>query len=153
MEWFSYCNRQWEFYKLLFQLRKKKFSGAQYTLSQCYSRAANLSLSKKVLLSLKKHIFRLKKSIFAREARIGRGPGPLMGPGSSQVLGALWCNLSLIFEIFIQKLWPIFHNINNRCNFQNFPSPVTKKKKKKKNNENVFLQEKTYMRILHKKRY
>ena len=38
--------------------------------------------------------------------------------------------LALFLNIFIQKLWPIFHNINNVCKFQNFHSPVKKKKKK-----------------------
>ena len=45
--------------------------------------------------------------------------------------------LALFLNIFIQELWPIFHNINlkkkfNVCKFQNFHSPVKKKKKKKK---------------------
>ena len=69
-------------------------------------RAANLSLSKKVLLSLKKTYFEVKKSIFARKACITSAKrevlsagvqGPLKGPGT-RVLGALWCNLlALIF--------------------------------------------------------
>ena len=58
-----------------------------------------------------------------------------MGPGSSRVLGALWCNLSLIFEHSYSKTHQFF--INNVCKFQNFHSPVKKKKK-------TFLQEKTY---------
>ena len=39
--------------------------------------------------------------------------------------------LALFLNIFIQKLWPIFHNINNVCKFQNFHSPVKKKNEKK----------------------
>ena len=62
---------------------------------------------KKSIIELKKPYFEVKKSIFARRARImsvkrasqARSPfGRGQGPGSTQVLGALWCNLSLIFE-------------------------------------------------------
>ena len=62
---------------------------------------------KKSIIELKKTYFEVKKSIFARRARImsvkrasqARSPfGRGQGPGSTQVLGALWCNLSLIFE-------------------------------------------------------
>ena len=72
--------------------------------------------------------------------------------------------LALFLKIFIQKLWPIFHNINNVCKFQNFHSPGEKKKIEKmggggggneknggKKMKNIFLQEKTYKRILHQK--
>ena len=82
----------------------------------------------------------MKKRIFAHGARITSAKS--FRPGSSsQVLGVLWCNLSLILEHFYSKTHKFF--INNVCKFQNFHSPV---KKKKKN-----LQEKTYMRILHQK--
>ena len=61
---------------------------------------------KKSIIELKKPYFEMKKGIFARGARITSAKrkvlsagvqGPLKGPGSTQVLGALWCNLSLIF--------------------------------------------------------
>ena len=92
-----------------------------------------VTLKKKVLLSLKKHFFRWKKSFLpAERASRARNPfggvqGPLKGPGSSQVF-ALWCNLSLIFEHFYSKTHQFF--INNVCKFQNFHSPVNKKQKR-----------------------
>ena len=76
----------------------------------CMSRAANLSLSKQVLSELKKPYFEVKKSIFALGARITKffRPGSrarFKGPGSKRVLGALWCNLSLIFEHYDSKTY------------------------------------------------
>ena len=70
-------------------------------------RAANLSLSKKILLSLKNHILRLKKSIFVRGARITSTKrevfrARLRALDSTRVLsGAI---LALFFYIIIQKL-------------------------------------------------
>ena len=67
---------------------------------------------KKSIIELKKTYFEVKKSIFARAARITSAKreglsagvqGPLKGPGSTRVLGALWCNLSLIFEHYYSK--------------------------------------------------
>ena len=61
---------------------------------------------KKSIIELEKPYFEVKKSIFARGACITSAKcevlsagvqGPLKGPGSTQVLGALWCNISLIF--------------------------------------------------------
>ena len=66
---------------------------------------------KKSIIELKKPYFEVKKSIFAREACITSAKrevlsagvqGPLKGPGT-RVLGALWCNLSLIFEHYYSK--------------------------------------------------
>ena len=83
--------------------------------SSTYAELPTCHYSKKVLLSLKNHILRWTKIIFvadhaswarnASRARssFGRGPGPLKGPGSTLVLGALWCNLSLIFEHYYSK--------------------------------------------------
>ena len=38
-----------------------------------------------------------------RPSRPGRVQGPHKGPGSSGVLDAIWCNLSLLFEHFCTK--------------------------------------------------
>ena len=82
---------------------------------------------KKVLLSLKKQpYFEVKKSIFARGARITSAK--FFRPGSRARLRALEAHrfwvlsgaiLALFLNIIIQKLWPYFHNINNACKFQN----------------------------------
>ena len=75
---------------------------------------------KKSIIELKKPYFEVKKSIFARRARITSTkrasrarsakffrPGS-RAPGSTRVLGALWCNLSLIFEHYYSKTLTMF---------------------------------------------
>ena len=65
---------------------------------------------KKSIIELKKPYFEVKKSIFARGARITSAKrevlsagvqGPLKGSGSTRVLGAI---LALFLNIIIQKL-------------------------------------------------
>ena len=106
------------------------------------SRAANLSLSKISIIELEKTYFYVKKGIFTSAKSFRPGSRARLSALEAQgVLGALWCNLSLILEHFYSKTHQFF--INNVCKFQNFNSPVKKKKKGK----NIFLQDKTYMRI------
>ena len=126
--------------ELSFRDLNMRYCDSMYTIRD----SANLSLSKKVLLSLKKHIFRWKKGFLRAERASRAQSAKSFRPGSSSlVLGALWCNLSLIFEHFYSKTHKFF--INNVCKFQNFHSPVKTNKK-----THIFFQEKTYsMRILH----
>ena len=67
---------------------------------------------KKSIIELKKTYFEVKRSHFcaqsAREVLSAGVQGPLKGPGSTQVLGALWCNLSLIFEQDYSKTQTMF---------------------------------------------
>ena len=76
----------------------------------------------------------MKKNIFARRARITSATrevlsagvqGPLKGPGSTQVLGALWCNLSLIYEHYYSK--PLTKFMFNVCNVELSLSSIKKK--------------------------
>ena len=83
----------------------------------------------------------MKKSIFARGARITSAKrevlsagvqGPLKGPGSTRVLGALWGNLSLIFEHVLFKNSVQVFITYIMCVIL---TGAVKKKKKKKNFE------------------
>ena len=119
---------------------------------------------KKSIIEIKKPYFEVKKRYFwARSAHherevLSAGVQGPKGPGSTQVLGALWCNLSLIFEHYYSKTDHVF--INNVCNVELSLSrgggggrkkrrkrKKWRKKRKEKNNNNVFLQENTYCRI------
>ena len=100
-------------------------------------------------VTLKKSIIQLKilrwKKVFLRAERASRAQSAKsFWPGSRARLRALEAHgfrcslgaiLALFLNIFIQKLWPIFHNINNVCKFQNFHSPVKKKKNNNNNNK------------------
>ena len=64
---------------------------------------------KKSIIEIKKPYFEVKKKYFCarsahheREVLSAGVQGP-KGPGSTRVLGALWCNLSLIFEHYYSK--------------------------------------------------
>ena len=69
----------------------------------------NCIFPQKTVFYNKKNILRWKK-VFLRAERASRARSPFggvqgpKGPGSTQVLGALWCNLSLIFEHYSKTL-------------------------------------------------
>ena len=70
------------------------------------------------------------------------GPA-IKGPGNTQVLGALWCNLRLFVTGSFKSSDQVLHNINNVCNVELSLSSIMRgggggKKKKKKNLKTYF---------------